>query len=195
MDKLQIRAAAFRRLMDYEYIIKLGRKGRIIELTLNFEPSDFFHLIGLHKLTDVINRRLPTAQTFYDCLRGNITYEQLSRSVFFKDLGNRFEYFDRLEEMLDSNDTIFKCNTSTLRKFSRITADFELKNIYEALTFYLFTDKRSYSDKQFCKSFINSETVDYTYGQTKLTLLYKEKVNIKTNERYIQYDRLTPNKN
>lgn len=195
MDKLQIRAAAFRRLMDYEYIIELGRKGRIIEFTLNFEPSDFFHLIGLHKLTDVINRRLPTAQTFYDCLRGNITYEQLSRSVFFKDLGNRFEYFDRLEEMLDSNDTVFKCNTSTLRKFSRITADFELKNIYEALTFYLFTDKRSYSEKQFCKSFINSETVDYTYGQTKLTLLYKEKVNIKTNERYIQYDRLTPNKN
>ena len=195
MDKLQIRAAAFRRLMDYEYIIKLGRKGRIIEFTLNFEPSDFLHLIGLHKLTDVINRRLPTAQTFYDCLRGNITYEQLSRCVFFKDLGNRFEYFDRLEEMLDSNDTVFKCNTSTLRKFSRITADFELKNIYEALTFYLFTDKRSYSDKQFCKSFINSETVDYTYGQTKLTLLYKEKVNIKTNERYIQYDRLTPSKN
>ena len=195
MDKLQIRAAAFRRLMDYEYIIKLGRKGRIIEFTLNFETSDFFHLIGLHKLTDVINRRLPTAQTFYDCLRGNITYEQLSRSIFFKDLGNRFEYFDRLEEMLDSNDTVFKCNTSTLRKFSRITADFELKNVYEALTFYLFTDKRSYSEKQFCKSFINSETVDYTYGQTKLTLLYKEKVNIKTNERYIQYDRLTPNKN
>ena len=191
MDKLQIRAAAFRRLMDYEYIIKLGRKGRIIEFTLNFEPSDFFHLIGLHKLTDVINRRLPTAQTFYDCLRGNITYEQLSRSVFFKDLGNRFEYFDRLEEMLDSNDTVFKCNTSTLRKFSRITADFELKTVYEALAFYLFTDKRSYSEKQFCKSFINSETVGYTYGQTKLTLLYKEKVNIRTIEHCIQYDRLT----
>ena len=191
MDKLQERAAAFRRLIDYKYIIKLGRKGKIIDFTLDFEPSDFFHLIGLHKLSDVINRRLPTAQTFYDCLQGNITYEQLSKSVFFESLGNRFEYFNRIEQMLDSNETVFKCNTSTLRKFSRITADFELKNIYEALTFYLFIEKRSYSQNQFCKSFINSETVDYTYGQTKLALLYKEKVNIKTNDHYIQYDRLT----
>ena len=73
--------------------------------------------------------------------------------------------------MLDSNDTVFKCNTSTLRKLSRITADFELKNVYEVLTFYLFTDKRSYSDKQFCKSFINSEkqckftTMSLTYSR------------------------------
>lgn len=193
MDKLRERAAAFRRLMDYEYKIKLGRKGKLTEIILNFEPSDFFHLIGLHKLTDIINGRLPTEKIFYDCLRGNITYKQIAQSIFFDELGNRFEYFHKLEEMLDSNKIIFKCNTSVLKNFSRITADFELKNIYEALTFYLFIEKRSYSQRQYCKSFIQNGDVNYTYGQTKMTLLYKEKINIKTNERQIQFDRLTPN--
>ena len=36
MDKLQERAAAFRRLIDYKYIIKLDRKGKIIDFTLDF---------------------------------------------------------------------------------------------------------------------------------------------------------------
>ena len=87
----------------------------------------------------------------------------------------------------------FAVNTSALKIFSLITADFELKNIYEALTFYLFIEKRSYSQCQYCKSFIQNDDVDYTYGQTKMTLLYKEKINIKTHERQIQFDRLTPN--
>ena len=190
MDKLQERAKAFRRLMDYEYNIILGRKGKLTEFSINFEAADFFHLIGLHKLTDIINGRLPSEKVFYDCLKGNVTYSELTQSAFFGKLGNRFEYFNRLEDMLDSNNIIFKCNTSTLKRFSRITADFELKNIYEALTFYLFIEKRSYSQYQYGKSFIQNDIVDYTYGQTNLTLLYKEKVNIRTGESEIQFDRL-----
>lgn len=93
--------------------------------------------------------------------------------------------------MLDSNDIIFKCNTSTLRRFSKIMADFELKNTFENLIFYLFIEKRTYSKNQYCKSFINDNEVDYTYGQTKMTLLYKEKITKRTGESVVQYDRLS----
>ena len=41
MDKLQERAESFRKLLDNEYIIKLGRKNQITELTIDFERSDF----------------------------------------------------------------------------------------------------------------------------------------------------------
>ena len=92
--------------------------------------------------------------------------------------------------MLDSNDTVFKCNTKKMSEFSRIVADFELKNIYEELIFYLFIEKRNRSEKLYCKSFIQESNIDYTYGQTKMTLLYKEKINKKTNERVVQYDKL-----
>ena len=191
MDRLQERAVAFRHLMDYRYKIILGRKGKATELSINFEASDFFHLIGLHKLPDIINGRLPSAKIFYDCLKGNITYDRLTQSASFNKLGDRFTYFDRLEEILDSNDMIFKCNTATLKGFSRIIADYELKNIYGPLIFYLFIEKRSYSQDKYCKSFIQNDTVDYTYGQTKMTLLYKEKTHIKTGEIQVQYDRST----
>lgn len=53
MDKLQERALAFKELMNYKYHIKLGRKGSLYEFTIDFQSSDFFHLIGLQKLIDL----------------------------------------------------------------------------------------------------------------------------------------------
>ena len=179
MDKLQERAISFKRLLDYEYKIILGRKNVQTEITISFEKSDFSHLIGLHKLADVLTGDIATEKIFDRCLSGKISYNTISKSTFFSKLGNRFEYFDRLENILDSNDIIFKCNTNSMAAYSKIKADFGLKNILEELTFYLFIQKRNSSEKQFCKSFIQENTIDYTYGQTKMTLLYKEKINKK----------------
>ena len=190
MDKLRERALSFKRLLDYEYKIILGRKNIQTDITINFEKSDFPHLIGLHKLTDMLNGNIATAKLFDECISGKITCEYISKSAFFEKLGNRFEYFNKLEEMLDSNNIIFKCNTNSMSAYSRIIADFEMKNIYENLIFYLFIEKRNYAEKQYCKSFIQENKIDYTYGQTKMTLLYKEKICKKTGESVIQYDRL-----
>ena len=190
MDKLQKRAISFKRLTNYEYKIKLGRKGKITDFTIDFETSDFFHLIGLHKLTDVLTGNMSSDNLFDRCLKGKITYDHISKSNSFSKIINRFEYFDKLEDMLDSNNIIFKCNTNSLKSYSRIIADFELKNIYEQLIFYIFIEKRPYSQNQFCKSFFNDNVVDYTYGQTKMTLLYKEKINKNTGEKIIQYNKL-----
>ena len=191
MYKLQERAISFRNLLDYEYNIILGRNNTKTEITINFEKSDFSHLIGLHKLKDVLNGNLATEKLFDKCLTGKISFDRISKSSFFSKLGNRFEYFINIEKMLDSNKTVFKCNTRNMAKFSKIIADFELKNIYDDLVFYLFIERRNSSEKLYCKSFIQESNIDYTYGQTKMTLLYKEKINKKTNERVIQYDRLS----
>lgn len=193
MDKLQERAISFKKLLDYEYRIILGRRGETTEFVIGFEKTDFPHLIGLHKLTDVLNGNMATERLFDECVRGRISYEKISQSEFFGKLGNRFEYFDKLEQMLDSNEIVFKCNTNRMANFSRIVADFELKNVLEELIFYLFIEKRDDSEKQYCKSFIQENHIDYTYGQTKMTLLYKEKINIKTGDIEIQYDRLHRN--
>lgn len=190
MDKLQERAYSFKRLLDYEYKIILGRKGEKTELTINFEKSDFPHLIGFHKLTDVLNGNMATEKLFDRCINGKISYNLIAQSRFFAKLGNRFEYFNKLEEMLDSNDIIFKCNTKNMSAYSKIIADFELKNIYDELIFYLFIERRRNSEKQYCKSFIQESNIDYTYGQTKMTLLYKEKIDKKNGKSVVQYDRL-----
>ena len=147
-------------------------------------------MIGLHKLKDVLNGNLATGKLFDECLTGKISFETISKSKFFSKLGNRFEYFADLEKMLDSNEMVFKCNNPNMAKFSKIIADFELKNVYEELIFYLFIEKRKQSQKSYCKSFIQESKIDYTYGQTKMTLLYKDKINKTTNEKTVQYNRL-----
>lgn len=196
MDKLQERALAFKRLMNYEYIIKLGRKGRLYEFTIDFRESDFYHLIGFQKLIDLRFLKRSTERIFNECLNGDITYQMMRESRYFDVLGYRFEYFDKLESILDSNNLVFKHNKNEMQIYSRITADYMLQHTAEnELIFYLFTEQRNRLESQFCKSFFENHVKDYSRGQTIMTLLYKEKVNIKTNERYIQYDRLTPNKN
>lgn len=190
MDNLQERAFSFKRLMDYEYKIVLGRKMKTTELIIDFEKTDFPHLIGLHKLTDVLNGNMATEKLFDECLKGKISFDIISKSQLFYKIEKRFMYFNKLETMLDSNEIIFKCNTNNIALFSNIIADFELKNIYEELIFYLFIEKRSNSNKQYCKSFIQESNIDYTYRQTKMTLLYKEKINKTTGESEIQYNKL-----
>lgn len=53
MDKLYECATAYQKLLNVNYKIILGRKGKLIELRICFESIHFHHLIGLHKLTDL----------------------------------------------------------------------------------------------------------------------------------------------
>ena len=190
MDKLQERATAFRELMNYQYNIKLGRKGKLYEFTIDFQPSDFFHLIGLQKLIDLRFLKRSAEYIFSECLKGNITYSMIADSQYFDELGYRFEYFNQLENILDCNNLIFIFNRNSMQIYSRIIADYMLKHTRDDLIFYLFTEQRRKSNNQFCKSFFENSITDYSKGQTNLTMLYKEKLNIKTGERQVQFDRL-----
>ena len=78
-----------------------------------------------------------------------------------------------------------------MRVYSNIKADYMLQNFRDNLIFYIFTEKRTNADTQFCKSFFENKDTDYTAGQTKMTLLYKEKINTMTGESEIQYDMLS----
>ena len=43
MDHLLECAEAFEQLLDVQYHIVLGRKNRLTELTLRFDPTEFHH--------------------------------------------------------------------------------------------------------------------------------------------------------
>ena len=53
MDLLQECAASFKRLLPYQYHFTIGRKGKMLAFTLDFDEADFHHLAGLHKLRDI----------------------------------------------------------------------------------------------------------------------------------------------
>ena len=128
MDLLQTCAVGFHQLLTYQYHIVAGRKGRTIDFTISFDPSDFHHLAGLHKLTD--NVRFLTgkrANIMQEILSGNLTLSHAQRSVFFKQMEPRLKPLAHLEEFLDSNEIVFRYN-SKVHAFSAIQADYLLQN-------------------------------------------------------------------
>lgn len=52
MDLLQQCARNFEKLLPYQYHMIVGRKGKTLDFTITFDPADFHHLAGLHKLKD-----------------------------------------------------------------------------------------------------------------------------------------------
>lgn len=191
-DILQKSAVAYRNLLSTQYNIIMGRKGKKHNISLVFEKEHFQHLIGLHKIVDNDFLRSSNRAKIYDSvLDGTITYDVISKSPYFKEMRNRIELFCELENLLDSENIIYNFNEKNAG-FSLIKAKYLVNSRLDSKEIYIFIDKIKDDEKYFCRSFFPKEEKDYTKGQTKLTLLYKEKVNLYTNEKIIQYDKLTP---
>lgn len=189
-DKLYESAKAFSKLLNIRYKIIVGRKGQLVNINLEFEATEFVHLTGLHKLTDnEFLRTAPREKVFQAALNNNINYSTISKSVRFLNIYNRIEYFAHLESMLDNNEIIFKYNTNR-NTFSLIQADYLLQSQYNQKNMYIFIDKQPNSDTYFCRSFFPKGKKDYTVGQAKYTLLYKEKINKQSGKSIIQYNKL-----
>ena len=191
MDLLQRCAQVFVQLLDVQYHILAGRKGKTVEFTISFEPSDFHHLAGLHKLRD--NARLQRGRRgdiLRDVLGGRITLEQIQKSTFFHEMAPRLSPLSGLEQFLDSNEIIFRYNTKA-NVFSVIQADYLLENTWEGSPVYLFLSQRRDEETQVCRTFFPKAGKDYTVGQPRYTLLRKEKIFLKTGERILQHDRLS----
>ena len=192
IDLLQKCARGFERLTDWQYHFIVGRKGKTIAFTVSFDRSDFHHLAGLHKLKD--NARIQTGQreaVMLDILNGKLTLEQIQKSAFYGEMEPRLYPLSALEQILDSNDMVFRYNAK-VRAFSLIQADYLLQNDFEGNPVYLFLAKRSNDDTQVCRTIFPKSSVDYAEGQPRYTLLRKEKINLQTGTRIVQYDRLTP---
>ena len=191
MDHLYACAKAFEHLLDFQYHIIIGRKGKSVELNILFNSTEFHHLIGLHKLHDLRIARENRDKVFQQILTGNISMNDLKKSQYFPNIQKRIEPFIQIENFLDSNKLIFRYNQK-LQTFSLIEAEYLLSTPYENTDIYIVLDRQKEPDQFFCRSFFQKEEKDYTKGQAIYTLLKKEKINLRTEEKMIQYDRLTP---
>ena len=78
MDKLQKCAKAFENLLEIQYRIIIGRKGKTVELVIGFSKLDFHHLMGLGKLKDLRIAKQKRGSVFDEIITGIMT---LRRSV------------------------------------------------------------------------------------------------------------------
>lgn len=191
MDGLLACAKAFENLLPVKYHIIIGRKGKSVELTVSFQAVEFHHLMGLHKLHDLRLSRANREKLFSQILSGQITLDDVKKSRYFCSIRKRLEPFQKIEELFDKNDLIFRYNRK-LQAFSLIEAEYLLSTPHEHTDVYIFLDKKDEAGNFFCRSFFPKEEKDYTKGQAVYTLLKKEKINTNTGALQIQYDRLSP---
>lgn len=101
---------AFLPLLDTEYEIVLGRKGVAVTLRIVFDKKDCFHLMGLQYLIDRPELNRDRRKVFDGIVAGSITAEQVELSDFYKKIEERINFLPLSEQLLDSNDTVFKYN-------------------------------------------------------------------------------------
>lgn len=192
MDLLMECASVFKNLINYQYRFTLGRKEKLKEITLGFSETDFHHLVGLHKLKDTKIARANRSTVFNDILAGRVTYSEIAKSCFIEGIFSRLQAFPNLEALLDHNQLVFRYSKKVY-PYSAIEGKFLLKmgdgTILDITFLFLDTAEQGL---YYCRSFFPMERTDYTKTQMQYALLKKEKIDTRTGEVIVQYDRLTP---
>lgn len=183
MDLIYECATKFVLLERYEYRFVVSKKRKTKEIFLNFRDSDFFHLAGLHHLTDISipRNRKDTLKNIIE--KRKITDSLLYRSRFFinsesdKDIKSRVEEMCFLEEYLDTDNLIRIYSTENMKHFhSNIDADYIIESRLPMTreVVYIFLKQREESPLMYCAvSFFKKGTV--TYGGEALYWMLKEK--------------------
>ena len=179
---------SFASLLDTEYQLILGRKGEAVSLKVTFDKKDCFHLMGLQYLTDRPELSRDRGKIFDEIKSRVLTKEQIESSDLYEQIADRVDLLPFLEDLFDSNDTVFKYNEKK-NSFSMIKADYLMKNRLVDKNVFIFLSKEK-NDTYFCRSFFQETNRDYTKNQASWTLLYKEKINRMTGQSVVLYDRL-----
>ena len=187
MDPLKQAALSFRKLLNQEYDFVIGRKGVKREFRISFVESDFHHLSGLHKLTDISQvQKADRKKIFEAILSDDIKIETIQNSAFYSEIADRLEALSYLEEMLDSNDLIFRyCPQKN--PWSRIDAEYLLEGKILEKRIFLFINGND--ERKSCVSFFPFDKTDYSTNQEKYTLLEKRKEDTGTGIVSVLYER------
>lgn len=179
---------AFSKLLNVQYKIIIGRKGKAITLVIDFCKEDCFHLMGLQYLKDRPDLNKSRELIFDNILSKKTSVNHIESSHFYSKIQDRIDLLPNLENIFDSNNTIFKYNKRE-NVYSLIEADYLLENNLFGKILYLFLSKRK-NQNFFCRSFFPKDNKDYAKNQATWTLLYKEKINLQNESQIILYNRL-----
>lgn len=180
-DYLYQSAIAFKKLLPVKYRLFLGRKGKSFELVITFNPENFFHLDGLQKLNNYEWNRLEKDKIFNSVLNKKISDAVFNNCASEEEILQRIKVFTQLETLLDDNNTAFFNFNAKIAK-SKIRADYMAKGFLDGsqVVFFFFIkgDERNISDRGSYRvnSIFPLSKQDFSLGQTKYTLLLKEKI-------------------
>lgn len=196
-DILYRAAAVWKELTGYHYRLTYGYKGELHQINLTFSPEDFPHLAGFHYLKDLALPRYSPRKMVDMILSGKITHETVRKGAQYRELVEpRLMALVRLKEILEQDFDLFSYVPRFYPFVTKIKADYLISSQGEP-TAFVFIIKESPSgdavcDFLCCSAFEKGDR-DYRTNQRSRTLLKKERVQVKTSDTVVLYDRLPKN--
>ena len=178
--------ASYNKLLNTEYLITIGRKGKASVLCLVFDKVDWFHTMGLHYLKDLEFLNVHGAQTeaLYDeIIAGTYENADFEKSRYYTDeMASRVKLFGQLAgiiEKLDNQEYSFYGFSRKKCPWTSINADYLINNHERFENLMLYKKGEYLAGIIFISemSIFSSESSmnDYTAGQTQYTVLKVEK--------------------
>lgn len=176
-DILKSAALAYRKLLNIEYRIVLGRKGKRQVLDIAFLPDNFYHLAGLHKLKKKYWFQNRTSSwVLENILSGKISESDILSDKNIGKLCGRLHALENLELFMDASQTkFFAYDCKKVLFDTKLSADYLAKGNLEngSVTFSFFVND---SGKYYINSIFPAERYDYSMRQMQYTVLLKEKM-------------------
>ncbi len=187
--KISDAAKTYQKLLDYNYSLNVvrNRNSNIVSLTFNFEKYQFYHLCGLHKLTDIRNldvKSIRDKEKIFDkIINGEYLDYMFECSAYYDKITDRIDCLEKLDFIMDNSLLIFKRN-SLKRDYSEIKFDYLVKLVDESKNQYYLTveDEEQKGIYCGCSCFGRPPQKDYAKGHTSYSVLQKTKINLITHE-------------
>jgi hypothetical protein len=176
--------------LNNEYELILGRKGKSKIIRIVFDKLSWFHVGGLHYLTDIdINQnRRSTEKFFVDIIEGKITEDYFKASSSYYVIQDRLELLSRLDQIIEGLDnkhvSIYSFSKKSAKFYTTIDGDYLIVDLRSAnLPVNLFlvfekVDENTIKPMSVFYPEIDSKTgktLDYAEGQMKYTVLCNTK--------------------
>lgn len=171
-DDLLLKAARkYHSLNGSKLIITLGKKGIISEITVSFQPANFYHLAELHKLKDIqAVKGHNTTSVLNKILAGKLTSAMIEKSSFYDDMKERLEIISEFPDVLKSNKIIWKFNKVRTNGWSKIRWNYLIDYGIGDNETYVFLKSKENDNHCFCISAFR-KSLDYTKMQIRMTVL------------------------
>lgn len=172
-------AQAWQKLVQTEYRITAGRKGKSVSFRLDFDFADFPHLVGMQYAQDA-DFGLRPSEYYGDklvtaLLSGKMDGRRIERSRNWEKIKGRLNAVISLQQTLDSEFLIARFDPNRVHTNSKIDADYVIKNLDSGEIYFVFIDE-SKKHRYYCKSAFAKTHIDYMQNQALLTVLKKEKI-------------------
>ena len=192
MNILEQCVQAFEKLFYVHYHFQISKSKNLLDITLEFEKSDFKHLVGLQYLKDIAMSR-NSEKVFDDIKNNKIKYEVIEKSDFFynvedsyADVSSRMKHFPKLAEYIE-NDNLILRYVKKRNPYSKINADYVIESTIDSVTVYIFLREKSNGNYCVCSFFVKDQ-VQYA-GEAAYWML-KEKIDLINDVTEIIYQRI-----